>query len=207
MSKAAVSSAFGQTFAACVWTLTARGVYARGMRFRLLFRILPALLLVTPAFPANAEEAPVVAVLRYSQGWFAPRAKIRMLRGTIASPLAGTAHSRWTLLPGDLVKQPSPPIERLIQFYNIKGNSVRVLCTVIAKYTRTPDGWRPAFALVQQPVANGDDDKSTMVSDEGIARANILVLAAAPADGDGFHSNLVFAEAEGPVSIDAWEVQ
>lgn len=173
----------------------------------MLFPLLAVLPLVVPAFPANAEEAPVVAVLRYSQGWFAPRARIRMQRGTITSPLAGTAHARWTLLPGDTVKQASPPIERLIQFYNIQGNNVRVLCTVIVKYTRGSDGWQPAFAMVQQPVASGDDDKSTMVSDEGIARANIQVLAATPADGDGFHSNLVFAEAEGPVSIDAWEVQ
>ena len=164
-------------------------------------------MLVIPALPASAEEAPVIAVLRYSNGLLAPRAKIRMRNGTIASPLAGTAHARWTLLPGDTLTRTSPPVERLIQFYSIKANNLRVLCTVLVKYTRTRDGWQPAFAMVQHPAASSDDDKSSMLSDEGVTRAHIQVLAAAPADGDGFHASMVFADAEGPVSIDAWEVQ
>ncbi len=177
------------------------------MRFRTIFPQLAALLLIIPTFPAHAEEPPVIAVLYYSKGLLAPRAKIRLQRGAIVSPLAGTAHARWMLLPGETLKRSAPPVERLIQFYNIKGNNVRVLCTVIVKYTRTRDGWRPAFAMVQRPVASDDEDPSSILEDEGKARSQVQVLAAAPADSDGLHANLVFAEGEGPVSIDAWEVQ
>lgn len=205
--KAVDANGADRPFSAYIWTLTVAAVYARDMQFQKIFPLLATLLLVIPAFPASAEEGPVIAVLYYSKGWFMPRAKIRLQRGTITSPLAGTAHAHWMLLPGDSLRQSSPPVERLIQFYNIKGNNVRVLCTVIVKYTRTGDSWQPAFAMVQQPEVGGGDEKSSMLSDEGMARTHVQVLAAGPADSDGLHASLVFGDGEGPVSIDAWEVE
>jgi len=207
VSKAITASGMGRTFAALVWTLTAAGVYAHGMHFQKIFLLLAALLLMAPALPANAEEAPVVAVLRYSQGWFAPRAKIRLARGSVVSPLAGTAQARWMLLPGDTLQQGSPPAERLIQFYNIQGNTVRVLCTVTVKYSRATDGWRPVYAIVPQPLVTLDAGKPSLLPDSDTTLGGVHVLAATAPDGDGFHGGLVFADIEGPVSIDAWEVQ
>ncbi|MDH4133905.1 MAG: hypothetical protein OEV31_03885 [Gammaproteobacteria bacterium] len=177
------------------------------MPLRKLLTLFAALLLTAPASPVFAAETPIVAVLRYSDGWFAPRAKIRLASGTVASPLAGTARARWALLPGDTLRQNSQPAERLIQFYNIQGNTVRVLCSVMVKYTLTPDGWKPRYTLVLQPQISLENGKPSLIPDEDTARGGIHVLTATSPDGDGFYGGLVFADIQGAVSIDAWEVQ
>jgi hypothetical protein len=160
--------------------------------------------------PTVADDGPVLAVLQRDNGFlglFPSRAKIRVQPGVITSPFAGSARALWGLLPGDTLKQSSPPPERLLQFYQISGNSPQLLCTIIIKYEQVPGGWRPAFFIGSQPLMTWDGEKLIPIATEESARGQIQILQPAAPNANGFYAGFVFGFATGPSQIDAWAVQ
>lgn len=180
------------------------GRYPQGMRFLRLLVLLAAL-----AAPlAQAADPPVVAVLEYPDGWlFVKRAKILLQTGLVTSPLAHKPQVVWTLKPGDTLKQDNPPAERMLVLYQGSGNEAQVVCTITVHYSRTGSGWQPRFLINPQPLVIWDGKKPVPVASEDAARGEVRVLRAGTSDGEGFAAGLQFGRTDGPVAIDAWELQ
>ena len=182
--------------------------YAEGMRFLHAWLLLVSISAVAaPLVPTLAADTPVLAVLEYQDGWFAKHAKIYATPGTAASPFAGKPQAQWTLRAGDILDQPNPPPESLLQFYQTSGSDAQILCTIMVKYTRDPKGWRPAFLLKSQPLVTWSGHKLVPLQTEEGARGHIQIVQTATPDADGFYSALVFNFSTGPAPIDAWEVE
>jgi len=154
-----------------------------------------------------AADAPVLAVLEYSSGLLPKRADILAKTGTIKSPYANAPRTVWILREGETLKQVNPPPERLIQFYQVSGNDTQVLCTVIVKYARSANGWRPAFHINSQPNVAWDGKEFIPLTTGQTARRLTDIPKAPPANADGFYHTLVFGLASGPSQIDGWDVQ
>ena len=178
------------------------------MRFLHVWLLLVSIAAVAvPPRPAQAASTPVLAVLENRDGWFTKRAKIYATPGAADSPFAGKPQVQWTLRSGDVLNQPTPPPESLLQFYQRSGNDVLVLCTITIKYARDPKGWRPTFLLNPQPLVSWDGQKLVPIATEDAARGHIQIVQTATPDGDGFYSAFVFNFSTGPAQIDAWAVQ
>lgn len=182
--------------------------YAQVMRFLHVCLLLASLTaVVVPLRPAQAADTPVLARLEYRSGWFTKSAKIYASPGAANSPFAGKPQVQWILRSGDVLKQPTPPPESLIQLYQMAGNDLRVLCTITVKYTRDPKGWRPAFLLNPQPLVSWDGHKLVPITTDDAARGQIQIVQTATPDGEGFYPAFVFNFSTGPMQIDAWAVQ
>jgi len=169
-------------------------------------QILVWAILVLAAQAGHAAPT-VLAVLEYTSGVFGERKPIYDRPGGSSSPYANKPRKIWTIREGDTLKQQTPPPERLIRFYENLNNNTLSVCTVIVKYARTPDGWRPAYQLLIHPLAIIENGKLKPVgTDEGARGLVQLVNPSAP-NRDGFYHTLSFGLAAGKVTIDAWEVQ
>jgi len=154
------------------------------------------------------EAAPaVLAVLEYKPGVFGSREPIYDRPGGSASPYANKPRKVWTLREGDTLKQSTPPPERLIRFYETVNNNTLSVCTVIVKYSRSANGWRPGYQLLIHPLVTIENGRpKPLGSDEGARGLVQLVNPAAP-NRDGFYHTLSFGSTVGTLTIDAWEVQ
>jgi len=156
----------------------------------------------------TAQAAPaVLAVLEYKSGLLGSREPIYDRPGASASPYANKPRKIWTLREGDTLKQSAPPPERLIRFYETVNNNTLSVCTVIVKYSRTANGWRPGYQLLIHPLATVENGKlKPLGSDEG-ARGLVQLVNPATPNRDGFYHTLYFGLSSGTITIDAWEVQ
>jgi hypothetical protein len=150
-----------------------------------------------------AAAPPALAVLEYRSGLFGSSAPIYDRPGASASPYANKPRKIWTLHEGDTLRQTTPPPERLIRFYETVHNNTLSVCTVIVKYSRAANGWRPGYQLLIHPIATIESGKlKPLGSDEGARGLVQLVHPAAP-NREGFYHTLSF----GLTTIDAWEIQ
>jgi hypothetical protein len=177
------------------------------MRLPRLLCALAAPILGAAALPAPAAEPPVLAVLEYESGLLGSRAKIRDRPGAVESPYARKPRAVWVLREGDTLKQPNPPPERLIRFYQVVKNDVLTVCMIVVKYRRTSGGWRPGYHLLQRPLVTLEDGKLKPLATEESARGLLQLVDPGTPAGDGFYHTLGFRWAAGPLVIDAWEVQ
>jgi len=173
-------------------------------RLQLLLALTVALV-VGHLSPAMAADAPVLAVLEYSSGWFGKRTDILTKPGASNSPLARLPKSVWTLHEGKTLKQANPPAERIIQFYRVAGKDPEIVCTIAVKYTRTDGGWRPAYQLVPPPTVHLDNGKLVPI-DTGLP-GSIRVVNTSASLADGYVHTLSFGSITGPITIDLWEIQ
>jgi hypothetical protein len=158
------------------------------------------------ALPARAaDEAPVLAVLEFSSGLLGKNAKILASPGAARSPFAGKAKVAWVLREGKTLQQPTPPAERLIQFYQVTDKDPIPVCAIAVRYTRDARGWRPAYQLVPPPAATWDG-KQFIPIETGLP-GSVRVLRATGSNADGYVSSLSFGSHSGPIQIDLWEVQ
>ncbi len=174
---------------------------------RSLIVLIVTALAAATGFAAHAGEPPVLAVLEYSGGLLPKRADILAKPGTIKSPYANAPRTVWILREGETLKQVNPPPERLIEFYQVSGNDTQVLCTVIVKYARSANGWRPAFHINSQSNDTWDGKELIPLATGETARRLTDIPKAPPANADGFYHTLVFGLASGPSRIDGWVVQ
>jgi hypothetical protein len=177
------------------------------MRLSRLLCALATPILGAAALPAPAADAPVLALLEYESGLFGSREKIRDKPGAVKSPYARKPRAVWVLREGDTLKQPNPPPERLIRFYQVVKNDVLTVCTIIVKYSRTSKGWRPAYHLLQRPLVVIEDGKLKPLSTEESVRGLLQLVDPRQPAGDGFYHTIGFRWAAGPLVIDAWQVQ
>lgn len=168
-----------------------------------LFLSLSLALLAAPQ-SAVAADPPVLAVLEYSSGLLAPRAKIRLQTGMTSSSLANRPKKVWTLRDGDTLRQAYPPPERVIEFYQVSGNDGSPVCRILVKYRQTADGWRPAYMLNNPPPVMWDGHK--LVPLDTRPRVPVQVVGGSGADGNGFYTSLSLGSPTGAFPIDAWEV-
>ena len=182
--------------------------YAEAMQTaRAFFVLIFATIAAATGFVAQADDAPVLAVLEYSGGLLPKRAGIRAKTGVVKSPFANKSRTAWILREGDTLKQVNPPPERLIQLYQLSGNDPQILCTINVKYTRGRSGWRPAFLIISQPKVIWDGKKLIPFTTNETAQAFVDLPKAPPANADGFYHTLAFGLASGSSHIDSWEVQ
>lgn len=182
--------------------------YAEAMQIsRSLFALSFAALAASTGITAQADDAPVLAVLEYSGGLLPKRADIRAKPGVVKSPFANKPRAVWILREGDTLKQVNPPPEQLIQFYQVSGDDTQVLCTINVKYARGRSGWRPAFLISAQPNIIWDGKKLIPLTTDQKAQAFVDIPKAPPANADGFYHSLAFGLASGPSQIDSWDVQ
>lgn len=173
-------------------------------RLRFLL-VLTAALVAGPMFPAVAADAPVLAVLEHTSGWFGKKADILAKPGSSTSSLARLPKSVWTLREGSTLKQSNPPAERIIQFYRVTGKDPEIVCTIAVKYSRTASGWRPAYQLIPPPTVHLDNGKLVPI-DTGLP-GSIRVVHTSASLADGYVHTLRFGSITGPITIDLWEVQ
>ncbi len=171
--------------------------------FGLMFVVVAA----TTGIVAQADDAPVLAVLEYSGGLLPKRAGIRAKTGMMKSPFAGMPRAAWILREGDTLKQLDPPPERIIQFYQASGNDIQPLCTFIVKYARGQSGWRPAFFINSPPKVAWDGKKLIPHTAAKATQCIIHTSKAIPADEAGFYHSLAFGLASGPSRIDSWDLR
>jgi hypothetical protein len=181
--------------------------YSGCMRLSRLLRVFAIPLLVATAHATPAADPPVLALLEYESGLLGSREKIRDQPGPVESPYARKPRAVWVLREGDTLKQPHPPAERLIRFYQATKNDVLTVCTIVVKYQRTSGGWRPAYHLLQQPLVIIEDGKLKPLTTEESARGLLQLVDPGKPAGDGCYHTLGFRWAAGPLVIDAWEVQ
>jgi len=173
---------------------------------RPLFVLFFAALAAATGFTAQADDAPVLAVLEYSGGLLPKRADIRAKTGLVKSPFANMPRAVWVLREGDTLSQEYSPAARFIQLFQMSGNTPQLLCNFVVRYTRSEKGWRPAYLLLQQPPVTWDGEK--FVPRTGMsAREPVLIVNAAEPAADGFYHSLSFGLASGPTQVTAWEVQ
>ncbi len=184
------------------------GRYSQVMRIAQRVMLWTGLVIAAGLATQAVRAAPaVLAVLEYKPGVFGSREPIYDRAGGSASPYANKPRKVWTLREGDTLKQSTPPPERLIRFYETVNNNTLSVCTVIVKYSRTANGWRPAYQLLIHPLATIENGKlKPLGSDEGARGLVELVNPSAP-NRDGFHHTLSFGLGSGTITIDAWEVQ
>lgn len=181
-----------------------RGRYAQVMQFARRVLLGSVLLFAVQTAPA---APPVLAVLEYQPGLFGSREPIYDRRGGSVSPYANKPRKVWTLREGDTLKQPTPPPERLIRFYETVNNNTLTVCTVVVKYSRSADGWRPGYQLLVHPLVTIENGQlKPLGSDEG-ARGLVQLVNPAVPNRDGFHHTLSFGSTVGTLTIDSWEVQ
>ena len=174
---------------------------------RSFFVLMFAVVAAATGIVAQADDAPVLAVLEYSGGLLPKRADIRAKPGLVKSPFAGLPRTAWILREGDTLKQVNPPPERLLQFYQAAGNDIRPLCTFTVKYARGQGGWRPAFFINSQPKVIWDGQKLVPRAADKATQCIIQATKATPADADGFYHSLAFGLASGPSQVDSWDLQ
>jgi hypothetical protein len=158
-----------------------------------------------PLLPAVAADAPVLAVLEHTSGWFGKRTSILAKPGVSASSLAHLPKSVWTLREGKTLNQPNPPAERIIQLYRATEKDPEIVCTIAVKYARTADGWRPAYQLVPPPTVHLENGKLIPI-DTGLP-GSIRIVQTSPSLADGYVHTLSFSSITGPITIDLWDVQ
>jgi len=182
--------------------------YAEAMQMaRPLFVLIFTAIAAATGLVAHADNAPVLAILEYSGGLLPKRADIQATTGVVKSPFANKPRAVWILREGDTLKQVNPPPERLIRLYQLSGNDSQILCTIIVKYTRGRNGWRPAFLILSQPKDTWDGKELIPLTTNETAQAFVGLPKVPPANADGFHHTLAFGLASGPSRIDSWDVQ
>lgn len=181
--------------------------YAEAMQIaRSLFVLIFAAIAASTGFVAQADDAPVLAVLEYSGGLLPKRADIRAKTGLVKSPFADMPRAVWVLREGDTLRQEHAPPARFIQLFQLSDNTPQLLCNIVVRYTRGPKGWRPAYLLLQQPPVTWDGEK--FIPRTGMStREPVQIVNPAEPTTDGSHHSLGFGLASGPVQITAWEVQ
>jgi hypothetical protein len=171
-----------------------------------LLLVLTAVLVTGPLSSAVAAEAPVLAVLEHTSGWFGKRTDIRAKPGVTTSSLARMPKSVWTLREGKAQTQPYPPAERIIQFYRVIEKDPELVCTIAVKYVGSAGGgWRPAYQIVPPPPIQLENGKPVPV-DTGLP-GSIRVVKTSASTADGYVHSLSFGSITGPIQIDLWEVQ
>lgn len=173
------------------------------MRWRHLL-IIFGLGLVAPSLAA-AADAPVLAVLEFSSGLFGSSAKILASTGTTASPYAHKPKTVWTLRAGPTLSQANPPPDRVIRFYTLSNKDPRLICSILVKYDRDVDGWRPTYHLMEPLAATWTGGKLVPV-DTGLP-GTIRVAQSLDAPTPGFSYQMTFGSVDGDVSIDLWDVE
>jgi hypothetical protein len=81
------------------------------------------------------------------------------------------------------------------------------VCTVIVKYSRTADGWRPGYQLLIHPLVTLEHGRLTPLGSNEGARGLVQLVNPRAPNRDGFHHTLAFGSTAGTITIDAWEVQ
>jgi hypothetical protein len=160
----------------------------------------------TTGFTAQADDAPVLAVLEYSGGLLPKRADIRAKTGQVKSPFANMPRAVWVLREGDTLSQEHSPPARFIQLFQLSGNTPQLLCNFVVRYSRSEKGWRPAYLLLQLPPSIWDGEKFIPRPGMG-TREPVQIVNAAEPTTDGFYHSLSFGLPSGPTQITAWEVQ
>lgn len=183
---------------------TGRGRYSQVMPFAR--RVLLGAVLLCAA-PSVLAAPPVLAVLEYKPGVFGSRTPIHDRTGGSPSPYANKPRQVWTLREGDTLKQPTPPPERLIRFYETVNNNTLSVCTVIVKYSRSADGWRPGYQLLTHPLVTIENGRLKPLGTEEGARGLVQIVSPSQPNRDGFYHTLSFGSTVGTITIDAWEVQ
>jgi hypothetical protein len=173
---------------------------------RVLFALACVAIAASTGFAAQADDAPVLAVLEYSGGLLPKRADIRAKAGVVKSPFAEMPRTLWTLREGDTLRQENTPPARFIKLVYLSGNSPQLLCNLVVRYTHGEQGWRPAYLLLQLSPTIWDGEKFIPRPGMGTREPVQIVNPTEPA-GDGFYRSLRFGLGSGPTRITAWEVQ
>lgn len=181
--------------------------YAESMKLtHVLFAVILATFAVSNGSVAQADDAPVLAVLEYGDGLLAGRADIRARTGLVTAPFANVSRALWVLREGDTLRQKYPPPARFIQLFQLSGNAPQLLCNIVVRYTPGPSGWRPAYLILQQPPVMWDGEK--FIPRTGMStREPVLIVNPVEPTLDGSYHGLSFGLASGPTQIVAWEVQ
>lgn len=154
---------------------------------------------------AAADDAPAIAVLEYSSGLFGSSAKILATGGATASPFAHKPKTVWTLREGKTLVQASAPPDRVIRFYTLSNRDPLLICSILVKYDRDGDGWRPRYLMMEPLAATWTGEKLVPI-DPGLP-GTIRVAQSVPAPTPGFAYQMTFGSTAGALSIDLWDVQ
>ena len=164
---------------------------------RVLLLLVSAALAATNGVAVQANDEPVLAVLEYRGGLLPKRVDIRATRGKTKSPYPNLAQTFWTLREGETIKQDYAPRGRVIRFLRSAGNTPQQVCSVLVRYARSENGWRPTYLLQQQVLS----------AKAGSTRGTLQVLNRADPNTGGFYRSLSFGFVSGTSQIDSWVVQ
>lgn len=168
--------------------------------------MLVSVVLVMAAQSVHAAPT-VLALLEYKSGAFGDREPIYDRPGGSPSPYTGKPRQVWTIREGDTLRQNTPPPERLIRFYENHNNNALSVCTILVKYSRTANGWRPGYQLMIHPLVTIENGRLKPIGTDEGARGLVQLVNPSTPNRDGFYHTLSFGAAAGKITIDAWEVQ
>ena len=184
------------------------GRYAEVMQsLRFLLVLAGTALVAFTSLTVQADEVPVLAVLEYSGGLLPKRAEIRAAKGKAKSPYTNLPRAVWTLREGDTLKQEYAPRGRVIQFFRSAGSLPQPVCSVVVRYVRTDNGWRPTYLLEQPLAVMWQGDQRVPTPNAGGAREPMQIVNRSDPNTRGFYRTLSFGLASGVSRIDGWSVQ
>ena len=182
--------------------------YAEAMQsLRFLVILAGATLISITSATARADEVPVLAVLEYSGGLLPKRVEIRATKGKAKSFYTNLPRAFWTLREGDTIKQEFAPRGRVIQFLRSAGSQPQPVCSVVVRYVRAGNGWRPTYLLEEPMAVMWQGDQRGPTPNAGGAREPMQVVNRSDPNTRGFYRTLSFGSTAGLSRIDAWIVQ
>lgn len=154
------------------------------------------------------HAAPVIMVLQSLGKGEQIQAKIEAVPDLTTSPHAGKAQAKWSVLPGEAIKSPGRPAERVVHLLRKVGLEYQHLCSIKLRYYPAKQGvWVPHFQLDEQPAVvrkNGRWQPITTV--RGLPSLVVLTSSTLP-NAEGFYPSLEFGLTIGLMSIDSWIVR
>lgn len=163
-----------------------------------------ALTLASPFVHAAA----VIMVLQSQVNGNPIKAEVEAVPELVTSPLAGKALPKWSVVPGEAIKSPGRPAERVVHLFRKVGLEYQHICSIKLRYYPDKQGvWVPHFQLDEQPAVvrkNGRWQPITTV--RGLPSLVVLTSSTLP-NAEGFYPSLELGLTIGLMSIDSWIVR
>lgn len=169
-------------------------------RFRAALALAAALLAC-----AHAAVADTLLVLT-PQGVSGSAIAIPDAPGLVASPLAGTAVSSWTITAGDARSGSTAPLPRRLDLYQSIAGQQKLAAVVKVRYFATQGEWVPRYRVSEEmyfvPTGNGWKP----LAFTGSVPSMLSTTSTALPNAQGYYASLTFSSTTGPLAIDAWAV-
>ena len=160
------------------------------------------------AAAATVHAAPVIMVLQSVVNGQLIKAEVEAADERVISPLAGKALPKWTVVPGQALKSPQRPSDRVVHLLRKAGLQYQHICSINLRYFRDRQGaWVPHFRLDEQPsVVRRNGRWQPLTTVRGLPSLVVLTSSTLP-NAEGFYPSLEFGLTIGLMSIDSWIVR